>query len=195
MPLGRACWVFDLDGTLTLAQHDFDALKRDLGLPPGLAVLEGLETVQEPRRSFLVDAIHRWELELADAARPAPGAQALLEELVGAGRAVAVLTRNTREAALRTLETTGLRRFFPTDRVVGREEARPKPAPDGLLRLLARCGAAPADGVMVGDFLFDLQAGRAAGTGTVWVDAEGTDRYRAWADLVVRSLEELRPLR
>lgn len=191
MPLSRRCWVFDLDGTLTLAQHDFDALKRDLGLPPELAVLEGLETVQEPRRSFLVDAIHRWEIELAEAARPAPGARELLEALADRGAAIGLLTRNTRDAALLTLEHTGLLGWFRPDRVLGRHEARPKPSPDGVLQLLARADATPADGVMVGDFAFDLQAGRAAGTMTVWVDAEGTDRFRDLADVVIRRLDDL----
>jgi hypothetical protein len=28
----RDCWIFDLDGTLTISIHDFDGIKRILGL-------------------------------------------------------------------------------------------------------------------------------------------------------------------
>ncbi|HCR31850.1 MAG TPA: HAD family hydrolase, partial [Stenotrophomonas sp.] len=27
-------WVFDMDGTLTVAMHDFERIKRELGIPP-----------------------------------------------------------------------------------------------------------------------------------------------------------------
>jgi phosphoserine phosphatase len=29
----RDCWIFDMDGTLTVSIHDFDSIKRILGLP------------------------------------------------------------------------------------------------------------------------------------------------------------------
>jgi hypothetical protein len=29
----RDCWIFDMDGTLTISIHDFDGIKRILGLP------------------------------------------------------------------------------------------------------------------------------------------------------------------
>ena len=34
------CWIFDLDGTLTIPDYDFPAIKRQLGLPPGRGILE-----------------------------------------------------------------------------------------------------------------------------------------------------------
>ena len=38
----RPCWIFDLDGTLTVAAHDFDAIRAELGLPQGRPILEAL---------------------------------------------------------------------------------------------------------------------------------------------------------
>ncbi len=40
--LNRKHWVFDMDGTLTIAQHDFDAIRDELGLPDNLPILESL---------------------------------------------------------------------------------------------------------------------------------------------------------
>ena len=33
-------WLFDMDGTLTIAMHDFDAMRAELGLPVGVPILE-----------------------------------------------------------------------------------------------------------------------------------------------------------
>ena len=41
---GRGHWVFDMDGTLTVAAHDFDAIRRELGVPAGKPLLETLAT-------------------------------------------------------------------------------------------------------------------------------------------------------
>jgi hypothetical protein len=30
----RGHWIFDLDGTLTVSAHDFDHIRRELGLAP-----------------------------------------------------------------------------------------------------------------------------------------------------------------
>ena len=37
-------WIFDLDGTLTVAAHDFDKIRGTLGLPRNEPILEVLET-------------------------------------------------------------------------------------------------------------------------------------------------------
>jgi len=44
---------------------------------------------------------------------------------------------------------------------------------------------------MVGDYLFDLQVGRAAGTATIHVDGSGAFRWPELADLAVVDLGEL----
>ena len=36
----KPCWVFDLDGTLTEAVHDFDFIRARLGVPAQLGILE-----------------------------------------------------------------------------------------------------------------------------------------------------------
>ena len=44
---------------------------------------------------------------------------------------------------------------------------------------------------MVGDYLFDLQAGRRAGTATIYLDTTGQFTFRDEADLCVKSLHEI----
>ncbi|MBP42781.1 MAG: HAD family hydrolase, partial [Deltaproteobacteria bacterium] len=38
--LKRKHWIFDLDGTLTVAVHDFDAIRKELGIPAGLPIIK-----------------------------------------------------------------------------------------------------------------------------------------------------------
>ncbi len=186
-------WVFDLDGTLTLAVHDFDALRRELGLPLGRPILEAVAERPPDEAAALRARLDVLEAELVARTRAAPGATALLTALADRGARVGILTRNSLANARATLAHCGLDGFVDAADVLGRDEARPKPDPDGVLRLLARWGAAPAGAVMVGDFRFDLEAGRAAGTATVSVDPSGAHPWAALADRCVASLEELLP--
>jgi HAD superfamily hydrolase (TIGR01509 family) len=188
---GRRHWIFDLDGTLTVAVHDFEAIRRELGLPPGKPILEALAELPDhdaADRHRRLDAI---ELELARRARPAPGAPELLGALHAARVRLGIVTRNSHANAIATLAASGLAEFFSDECVMGREGGTPKPSPQGVLMLLAGWKARPDDAVMVGDYLFDLQAGRGAGTATVYVDPAGGFPWADFADVMVRGLDEL----
>lgn len=190
--LERRFWVFDMDGTLTVPTHDFDALRRDLGLPPDSPILETLDALPPEEAAVLHERLHAWELEHAARALPIADAVALLEVLASRGATLGVLTRNTRPVALRTLEVTGLADYFVPSDVLGRDSAAPKPSPEGVLRLLTGWSAEPAQAVMVGDWVFDVDAGRAAGAATVWIDRHGhAPRFPGRADVVVSSLRQL----
>ncbi|MCB9678993.1 MAG: HAD family hydrolase [Alphaproteobacteria bacterium] len=191
MYLGCHAWIFDLDGTLTVPMHDFAGLKAQLGLPLDRDVLAGIETRPEAERDGLRVAVRAWEVEHVENARPAPHAGSLLGWLRGAGCEVGILTRNTRATALETLERIGLRQAFAADDVLGRECASPKPSPAGVLALLGRWGTPPERAVVVGDYVHDLEAGRAAGARTIWLDHDGSGRFAGHADRVIRGLGEL----
>jgi HAD superfamily hydrolase (TIGR01509 family) len=181
-------WVFDMDGTLTVAVHDFAAIKRELDLPLDQPILESLDQLpaalaQEKRRRL--DEI---EFELVKATQPAPGAYALLETLARNGFARGIVTRNTLENAWATLEAAGLREFFAPGDVLGRGCALPKPSPAGVDHLLTRWQARRDESAMVGDYHFDLQAGRAAGVKTVLVGTMESPEWSVWCDLHVGDL-------
>jgi HAD superfamily hydrolase (TIGR01509 family) len=110
------------------------------------------------------------ERDLALGSRPAPGAVELVRELAGRGYRLGILTRNARELAHVTLEAIGLADCFAAEDVLGRDEAPPKPHPGGLLKLAHAWDVAPSELVMVGDYRFDLDCGRAAGARTVLVN-------------------------
>ncbi|KNX76401.1 HAD family hydrolase [Pseudomonas sp. 250J] len=163
-------WVFDMDGTLTVAVHDFAAIREALDIPSDHDILTHLAALPAAEAA----AKHAWLLEherdLAIASKAADGAVELVRELAGRDCRLAILTRNARELAHVTLEAIGLADCFPVEHILGRDEAAPKPSPDGLLQIARAWDVSPAEMVMVGDYRFDLDCGRAAGTRTVLVN-------------------------
>ncbi|WAJ36784.1 HAD family hydrolase [Pseudomonas sp. GOM7] len=163
-------WVFDMDGTLTLAVHDFPAIKRVLGIPQEADILHYLAALPAEEAA----AKHAWllehERELAVTSRPAPGAIELVRSLCERGCRLGILTRNAHELALLTLQAIGLDDCFAVEDILGRDEAPPKPHPGGLLHLAERWQVAPSELLMVGDYRFDLECAQAAGARSVLVN-------------------------
>ena len=180
-----------MDGTLTLAVHNFDEIRAALGLPPGRPILEALAALPPEQAAPLHRQLDEIELELTRQATPQQGAAALLSALTQRGAKVGILTRNNRLNAFETLRACALLDFFEPACILGREAAAPKPNPDGILKLLRHWNVGPDAAVMVGDYLFDLQAGRRAGTATVYFDADNTNAWTAHADCRVQALNEL----
>ena len=189
--LSRGYWVFDLDGTLTVAIHDFAQIREVLGVPKGVDILGHLDALPVADAQVLRRKLGEIEDELAGRTEAADGALALLALLFDRGVRLGVLTRNTRENALRTLGRIGLSHFIAESDVFGREEALAKPDPDGIFKLAQGWGTHPAALVMVGDYGFDLQTGRAAGAATIHVDSSRAFRWPELTDIAVGSLAEL----
>lgn len=187
----KSFWIFDLDGTLTLPIHDFDYIRRELDIPYVTDILGHLDSLPEAEASIRHTRLHQIELDLARNATPSSGAVEMLTKLHKSGVQLGILTRNDRDIALLTLKTIGVGHYFASENVLGRYEAVPKPDPAGIHHLLSVWGADPADAVMVGDYLFDLQAGRAAGTTTVHVSRPDGKSWPEFTDLAVASLTDL----
>lgn len=180
--LRRRHWIFDLDGTITKPVHDFDRMRAELGLPAGMGTLEGLAAAPEAERPALREKLNRLGWEYALLSEIQDGARAFLDGLRAAGCRIGVVTRNSRPNLDESLRRIACEDLFPAEVRFSRDEPPPKPAPDPLLRLLAAWGAEPDDAVMVGDAIYDLQAGRAAGTATLYLDPAGDGPHGDWAD-------------
>lgn len=184
-----------MDGTLTEPVHDFEAMRAELGLPLGANTVEAVWSLPEPERATkrrLLDEIGARYVALA---RPQEGALELLQELRGRGRKVGLVTRNSRANTYATLEALGLAGWFAEEEIATRDDALPaKPSPDALVKMLQMWQRKPQDAVMVGDAIYDVEAGVAAGTATVLIDPTGHSPLRARANLAVRGPAELLPL-
>ena len=184
-------WIFDMDGTLTISKHDFDAIRKELGLPFGQPILEALDELPAEEAALLHIRLNEIELEIAKQSEPAAGAAELLSHLTEQGAKLGILTRNNAINIEVTLKAAGLDGFFTPENLLSRECAAPKPAPDGILKLLNQWQAKPDNAVMVGDYFHDLASGRAAGTHTLYVDESGRFEFKSLADVCIQSLPEL----
>jgi len=185
------CWVFDLDGTLTLPVHDFAFIRRELAIPDGEDILSHLETLLPSQSQQRHERLYDIEYELASHAVAAPGVSELLDYLVQRDIRLGILTRNRRDIALLTLDAIGVRHHFMDEHILGRDEAPPKPDPSGILYLQEQWQAETGNLVMIGDYLFDLLAGKAAGAMTVHVARPDGQRWPEHSDVMVETLAEL----
>jgi HAD superfamily hydrolase (TIGR01509 family) len=184
-------WIFDMDGTLTIPMHDFDEIRRQLGIPPEVDILQFIEEQDDQRRKVLHRELEDWERSLAKRAVASEDALVLLEHLKRYNHTCGVLTRNTRALALITLKAAGLSDFFDPTVVLGRDSAPPKPSPAGILQLLSHWGVKPEDSVMIGDDINDLIAGKSAGCTSVFVYRNRPLLERSHADILCRDLRAL----
>ncbi len=189
----RKGWVFDLDGTLTRPVHDFALIRRELGIAAEDDILKTIAAQPASRRRVMTEKLDTLEHHFAAQAKPAKYAPDFLGRIKNSGCQLGILTRNSKALAVSTLKAIGLDHLFHPDCILGRDEASPKPAPDGILFLLNHWGLSSKEGVMVGDFHLDLLSGRAAGVLTVHVD----ERDKHWpteTDIRVNNLHELESL-
>jgi HAD superfamily hydrolase (TIGR01509 family) len=187
----RGHWIFDLDGTLTVSAHDFEHMRNELGLEPQVPILEALQAMPEDKAAPLWEALNELEFYYAGKASIMQGANALLQKLHDNGRQLAILTRNTMPVVKHTLEACSIDQFFPLDHILDRDSCIPKPSPDGIQRLLKFWQADADDTVMVGDFLYDLEAGKGAGVATIHLDTRGDVDWSEFTDIRVEGLGEI----
>ena len=187
----RNHWIFDLDGTLTVSAHDFEHIRRELGLAPEAPILEALNAMPEAEAAPLWELLNELEFYYAGKASVMLGAAELLQKLHDDGRRLAILTRNTMPVVKQTLQACRLDHFFPVEHILDRDSCIPKPSPDGVRRLLDFWRADADDSVMVGDYLYDLEAGKGAGVITIHVDTRGNVDWSDYTDIRVEGLGEI----
>ena len=179
--------AFDLDGTLAASHLDFAAIKREAGVPGDTPILEYMAGASPQERARIEAVLDRHELYQAETCGLKDGAAEVCEELRRRGIKCAILTRNSR----RSVETVLGRHGIAVDVVVTREDAPPKPSPDPVLLIARRFGVEPRELLVVGDYVFDIEAGRAAGALTALFLDGRPRKYDVAADVDLASLTDL----
>jgi HAD superfamily hydrolase (TIGR01509 family) len=156
--------IFDMDGTITECDVDFEAIRREANIP-NVPILEYIEGLEGPERREVLAVLERHEARAAGSSRLRKGVVEILEELREKGIKTALLTRNSR----RSVETILKRHNLKFDVIVSRDDAPPKPSPQPVLLISKKLGLRPRELLVVGDFHFDVQAGRSAGARTAFL--------------------------
>ena len=190
--------LFDFDGTLTKPDAlDFSIIKKIIGCPNEIPVLEFIESIPDPqKRAQSFDELNRFESRGAADSEPNPGAEDLIQNIRTKGLPMGLITRNSLDsvkAALKNFKGIGLEYF---DIVITRDDpVMPKPSPEGILLAARRLDIDPGQILMVGDYVFDMDAGRNAGTLTALLDVNPrVDKGMLKCDIIISCLTDLEPV-
>ena len=155
--------IFDIDGTLVDSGLDFTRIRKEMNLSPGEPILEMLEHMSASEAQRCQQILARHEEQGVRQAVPFPGVNELLEDLRHRGLRIAAVTRNRQK-----LGQEMLARWSDLFEVIlGRENGPIKPDPWSILSICEQWEVEPSRVIFLGDYLFDMQAGRNAGTQTV----------------------------
>jgi phosphoglycolate phosphatase len=167
-------------GARVLMERGLDAA----GVVPDTARLDRL----------VVDFLAVYEQRIALESRPFPGAVEAVEALVGNGALLAICTNKPERLSKLLLAELGLGEHF-VSLIGGDSLTRRKPYAEPLLEAIARAGCTPAETVMVGDSVTDIQTARAAGVPVVGVSFgySETPMGELGADAVIDHFDELSP--
>lgn len=184
--------VFDWDGTIvdstSLIAECIQATARDLSLPVpgdrdaryiiGLGLLDAMKHLfpglPEARYGDVTARYSYHFLAGNHRVQPFEGAQDLLQTLNDAGYVVAIATGKSRRGLDRSLEQTGLARFFHVSRCA--DEGFPKPHPEMLHFLMDSVATSPARTLMIGDTTHDVGMAHNAGTRALAVSYGAHDK-------------------
>jgi len=179
--------LFDMDGVVVQQRLDFLAIKREIFGDTHGFVLERMAELPPAERARADAILERHETAAAAEAEPMDGILPFLRWMETRGLRRGLVTRNSRKSVDLVLARLDLR----FDAVVTREDAPPKPAPEPVWLGCRRMDLAPSEVLFVGDFEFDMLAGRRAGVRTVLLRGPAL-KASQHADLSVDSLAELR---
>lgn len=206
--------VFDCDGTLVDSQHaivaamtaawldhglpppDAGAVRRTIGLPLQQAIAQLTPDLSTRIHAELADgyrdAAHRIDATGSHAAPLFPGVIEVLDALATAGVLLGIATGKGTRGLTATLNGHALNDRFVTQQTA--DTAHGKPHPEMLLRAMAETGATPADTVMIGDTIFDIQMAKNAGVtaiGVSWGYHAASELSAAGAAVIVEKFSEL----
>jgi HAD superfamily hydrolase (TIGR01509 family) len=155
-------------------------------------------TISTELAQIIEAELRTMELRAVEVADATPYARETIEAAHKAGRIIAAVSNNSREAVTRYLTTVGLAPLFNS--IIGRTDPDPrllKPDLHLISQAVKELDATPAECVLIGDSLSDIEGAHNAGTLSVgYANKPGKlERFTAaGADAVITNMGELIPL-
>lgn len=190
--------LFDFDGTLTApGALDLKTVRQVLGVPQGTLILDYIQAMGDPgARREAMRTLERIEIAGAANAVPNAGAEDLVKLLAVRGIRRGILTNNCRASLVEAMKAFSRIGLVDFDVVLHRENApRHKPYPDGIRHAAGLLGIAASELLVVGDYVFDMEAGSRAGAVTAFLtNGEEVPAMSVKPDHVIATLVEVRSI-
>lgn len=179
-----------MDGVVINSPLNFKEIGKRIALDSSEPFLENIEKIRDPaKRRRAHQILEQEEKKAASLSTLNKDVPSLFDFLERKGIKRALVTRNNEEAVRLVLEKFGLK----FDVVITREDAAPKPSKEPVLLACKRLRLSPEEVVLVGDYKFDLIAGRDAGVKTLLLKNKGNFSSQL-ADIVINSLGEIKDI-
>lgn len=162
------CIVFDFDGTIFHLDINWEKLRQDLRLTKkdSPSIGQHIQQLNTAKHTDL-DIVTSAEIRAVGDKKLDQATIELFDWLVAKGYSLAILTRNSRQAAARALSNSG---YLAGMYIIGREDVDLlKPHPEGLEVILNHFNLKPSQTVLVGDTFHDVEAAKACGVASVIV--------------------------
>lgn len=190
--------LFDFDDTLTKAGSlDFAQIRKEMSCPESVSILDYLDNIEDREARLRASKIlERHEKRAAENAVPNEHALDLLGWLKDEGYKIGIITRNSIDSIVRSLANFEQVDEEYFDVIITRDDDVPvKPDPDGVLFAARKIDVRPEEVLMVGDYIYDIEAGRSAGSCTVFFDSRPDRQFEApESDFKIQSLAEVKSI-
>jgi hydrogenase expression/formation protein HypE len=190
--------LFDFDGTLTEpGSLDFGVVREAVGCPQGRPVLEFINGMaSQAKRAAAFQILDAFEAKAARHSRPNAGAEEVLGFLRALGLKIGIISRNSLASIKTALDNFGRIRMLDFAIILSRDDPfSPKPSPEGILAAAEIMEVPVSQVLVVGDFVFDVEAGHKAGAITAFLTNRGSSHPCAYpSDFTLENLGELKEI-
>ena len=163
--------LFDFDGTLTQPQSlDLVSLRRTLGCPEQQTILEYIADLPSPQKEEALSVLDHYEFEAATTSLPNCGAEDLVCHLRSLQLPLGIVSRNRHRSIVKALGNFEVVETSDFGVIISRDDGiEVKPDPAGIVIAARKLGLDPSHVLVVGDYVFDIEAGQRAGARTAYL--------------------------
>ena len=175
-PLCLKAILFDFDGTLTRpGALDWSMIKNEIECPLDQTVLEFIQSLPENKQPIAMKKLDDFEHSGAINSQPNDMAEEIVLWFRSQGIPLGIISRNSLKCIRLAFNCFKKIKISDFEFVISRDDPiSPKPSPDGILLAADKFGLDPQALLIVGDFVADIQAGKAAGAITVYLNSTRT---------------------
>ncbi len=164
--------LFDFDGTLTKPYAiDFPLIKKKLGCPDDMPILEFIDSLgnrKDKKKAY--EILEKSEMEAARNTKLNDGAIKIMDFIKSVNLKRAIITRNMYASVERSFKNFKEIKISDFDFIITRDDpVRPKPHPEGIFLAADRMGIKPEELLVIGDYVFDIEAAQRAGAISVFL--------------------------